>query len=155
MDIIDVATGQLAVARSPARLRVNALGSCVAVVMHDHDHKIGGIAHVMLPSTEWYLYGDETLKYADVAVPYLVRILISKGAAAETLYARLIGGANLISDTIDIGRQNSIAIQEQLLRLRIRVAAERLGGSVRRKVTLYIENGAAFVGEDGRLEQPM
>ena len=46
---IDVLTGGIAARKNTGIIRVSALGSCIAVIMHDKKNKIGGIAHIMLP----------------------------------------------------------------------------------------------------------
>ena len=48
--IVSVAIGQWAVAAAPAKIRT-LLGSCVGVVLYDRVAKLGGLAHVVLPSS--------------------------------------------------------------------------------------------------------
>lgn len=52
--IIDIKIGEVKVVKPPIRLRASALGSCVAVVLYDNVERIGGMAHVMLPTTPRY-----------------------------------------------------------------------------------------------------
>ena len=47
---LQVGIAELEVARAPATLKALALGSCVAVILHDPVVKAGGLAHVLLPS---------------------------------------------------------------------------------------------------------
>lgn len=72
MDIIDLTIGEVKVAKPPTRLRTSALGSCVACVLYDKVEQVGGMAHIMLPTTDNYLRGADPLKYADEAIPYLI-----------------------------------------------------------------------------------
>ena len=45
-----VGISAIEVAKAPATLTALALGSCVAVILYDHLAKVGGLAHVLLPS---------------------------------------------------------------------------------------------------------
>ena len=47
--IVSVAIGQWNVVAAPAKLRT-LLGSCVGVVLYDRAAKLGGLAHIVLPS---------------------------------------------------------------------------------------------------------
>jgi len=151
---IEVATGKVVAFRSPAKLRCSALGSCVAVVLYDAKNNIGGIAHVMLPSTDHYHYGDDPLKFADYAIDALIHnitaLLSNKNC---NLKAYLIGGAMVIPDAIDVGSQNILAIKQKLKKEGIPIAGEKLGGKVRRKVFFDLETGIVRYSENGNPEK--
>jgi chemotaxis protein CheD len=48
--IVSVAIGQWTVAAAPAKVRT-LLGSCVGVVLYDRVAKLGGLAHIVRPSS--------------------------------------------------------------------------------------------------------
>ena len=47
----NVGIGEYRVARPPAVLVSLGLGSCVGVALYDPERKVGGLAHIMLPSS--------------------------------------------------------------------------------------------------------
>ena len=143
--IIDVATGEVKAAKAPARLRCLAVGSCVAVILYDEEKRIGGIAHVMLPSSiqEKENIGDvEAFKHANIAIHELIKQLRELGSPiGRSLTARLAGGAYLIPNTADIGKENIAAVQKILLELGIAVTDEYIGGDAGRSVLFDVNTG--------------
>jgi chemotaxis protein CheD len=153
MDIIDLSIGEVRVAKPPVRLRTSALGSCVAVVLYDNVEQIGGMAHVMLPSTDHYFKGDDPLKYADEAVPRLIKEMVDSGANGYGLHARLVGGAMVVEDVIDVGAQVIASVEEILEKRGIEIVARRVGGGESRTATLDIATGTLWCTENGGLER--
>ena len=62
VEVISVAIGNWAVATAPARVRT-LLGSCVGVVLYDRVARLGGLAHIVLPSARGTV--EHLGKYAD------------------------------------------------------------------------------------------
>jgi chemotaxis protein CheD len=153
MPTIEVLTGEVKIAKSPIRIRASGLGSCVAVVLYDNSKRIGGIAHVMLPSTDHYLLGDDLLKYADEAVPFLIKEMVDMGANRHRLHARLVGGAKVVEDVIDIWDQVSTSCQDILAKHGIEILAKRIGGHENRHVILDTATGVLWYGEGGGIER--
>ena len=154
-EIIEVETGKVRAARAPAKLRSLAIGSCVAVILYDHQHQVGGIAHVMLPSTDTYLPSADLLKYANFAIEELSKNLTDLGATKEALKAKLAGGAMVVRDSLDIGRENIKAVESKLEEMGIEVLARRLGGYERRSATLDTSTGVVWVSEGEEKDKPM
>lgn len=155
MDIINLNIGEVKVAKPPARLRTSALGSCVAVVIYDNVEQIGGMAHVMLPSTDNYLRGDGLLKYADEAIPFLIKLIVDAGANRYGLHARLVGGAMIVDDSIDIGSQVIKSCQDILYKYGIEIVAQRIGGRENRSVILDTATGTLWYSENGGVERAL
>lgn len=154
-NIIDLSIGEVKVAKPPTRLRASALGSCVAVVLYDNVERIGGMAHVMLPTTDHYLRGDDLLKYADEAIPYLVKCMVDMGANRYGLHGRLVGGAMIVKDEIDIGGQVVKSIEEILEKHDIEIVAKCVGGQENRSATLDIATGTLWYSENGGAEKAL
>jgi two-component system, OmpR family, phosphate regulon sensor histidine kinase PhoR len=127
-EMISVETGEVAAAKAPAQFYCAALGSCVAVFIYDLKHQLGGVAHVMLPSTDLYTHGDDPLKYADVAIDTLVSELLKRGADKNRLQAKIVGGALILEDETDIGKANIQAILQKLAGGNIPVTERHVGG---------------------------
>lgn len=155
MDILDITIGEVKVAKPPTWLRTSALGSCVACALYDKVEQIGGMAHIMLPSTDNYLRGDGLLKYADEAIPYLIKQMVDMGANRYGLHCRLVGGAMIIDDVIDIGGQVVKSCQDILYKHGIEITAQRIGGHENRSVILDTGTGVLWYSENGGAEKAL
>ncbi|GAA4700922.1 chemotaxis protein CheD [Brevibacillus fulvus] len=147
MEIIKIGMADLGVAHSPDRLRTTGLGSCVGVVLYDQVKRIAGMAHVMLPESSLGK-GNETNigKYADTAIPQLIKEMVAVGASAYNLTAKLAGGAQMFSflggnDTMRIGPRNVDACKAILEQNHIKIVAEDTGGNCGRTIEMDAETG--------------
>ncbi len=153
-EVVSVAIGQWAVASAPARLRT-LLGSCVGVVLYERTIRIGGLAHVVLPSARGPV--DHPGKYAETAIPAVIADLERRlGARTRMrLTAKLAGGASMFQvatpadSTLNIGRRNQEAIEAILDELRIPVVARDLGGTTGRRLTLDTVSGIVAIKVPG------
>ena len=50
------------------------LGSCVAIVLHDAAARVGGLAHVLLPSATLSRDRDNPARFPETAVPWRERL---------------------------------------------------------------------------------
>jgi chemotaxis protein CheD len=154
--IVSVAMGQWAVAAAPARIRT-LLGSCVGVVLYDRAAKLGGLAHIVLPSSRGGI--DHPGKYADTAIPAMIADLERRleGKARPRLIAKLVGGANMFqidpslrdNSVLNIGQQNQQAIERILGDLTIPILARDLGGTCGRRLTLDTVSGIVTIKVPG------
>ena len=109
------------------------------------------MAHIMLPSSDIAREGQLNIaKYADTAVPELVRRLQSKGASLHRMVAKMAGGAQMFAfmggtDTMRIGPRNVEATKHELDRFSIRLLSEDTGGNYGRTVELYSHNGIFLI----------
>jgi signal transduction histidine kinase/chemotaxis receptor (MCP) glutamine deamidase CheD len=126
--VISVETGRIAVASAPTQLHCYSLGSCVAVFIFDLKQQIGGVAHIMLPSTDMYVQGDDPLKYADHAIQDLIEKIKKTTNKENRLQAKIAGGALVVEDEIDIGKQNVEAVLQKLASEKIPVLESHVGG---------------------------
>ena len=61
--------GEMSVAADGVQLRT-LLGSCVGLALHDRRHKVGGLAHIVLPRARGKT--DRPGKFVDTAIPTLI-----------------------------------------------------------------------------------
>jgi len=54
------------------------LGSCIGLIIHDRERETGGMAHVMLPTSQGR--SGRPGKYADTAIPFLLEKMESAGS---------------------------------------------------------------------------
>jgi chemotaxis protein CheD len=155
-DILSVTIGQWAVAAAPVRIRT-LLGSCVGVVLYDRSAKVGGLAHIVLPSARGVV--DHPGKYADTAIPGMILDFERRlgGNAKARFVAKLVGGASMFrvssapdaTTGMNIGQRNQEAIEQILAELRIPILARDLGGVAGRRMTLDTATGIIAVKVPG------
>lgn len=143
-----VGVGESAVGRHPEILVTQALGSCVGVCLWDPRLKIGGMAHVMLPSAPASGFSGRPHRFADIAVPELVKGIVALGPSTRGLIAKLAGGSAMFkgeSGIDTIGGRNLAAVRAQLAAYGIKVTAADTGGSHARTIELHLDTGALLV----------
>jgi len=157
MATVRVGIAESGVVLNPDSIVTLGLGSCVGVTLYDERKRIGGMVHVMLPSTELAKGTNfNRSKFADSAVPDLLNQLVRSGADQRRLVAKLAGGAqmfNLAGETdslLKIGLRNVEACKKALSLLRIPVLAEDPGGSWGRTVELFSDSGILEVRAIGK-----
>jgi len=149
--IQDVVTGEVAVSRMSC-LRANALGSCVAVALHDAAARLGGLAHVMLPGSAPPGSDVPATRYAENALRALLEVLEAQGGEARRISAALAGGGNVLGPGQEgIGQDIVASVLRCLAEMGIRVVASDVGGSERRSLWLESQTGRIFftVGDSG------
>lgn len=138
---IRIGIADLNVAFPPDRLITVGLGSCIGIGLYDKINKIGGLAHIMLPESKQFTNITNSNKFADLAIPTLVDIMIKKGANLKNIKAKIAGGASMFnfsdkSMNMDIGNRNGIAVRETLKKLNIPIISEDVGGNKGRTMIL-------------------
>lgn len=148
---IVVRVAELIVRQAPAQLDALGLGSCVAVILHDPEARVGGLAHVLLPTAAVGERPDATPgRYAQSAVPALLEAVLAAGAARHRVVARLVGGATMFRNLtapglIAIGERNTVAARRALDTLSLPLVAEAVGGDYGRSVRFDLEAGTITV----------
>ena len=147
-----VGISELIAVRAPAVLSALGLGSCVAVILHDAEASVGGMAHVLLPTAgnAGRRKPDVPGRYAPTAVAALLADMRKLGASPSRITARLVGGASMFAGlqppgTIQVGERNVHAARETLHRLGIRLTGEVVGGDFGRSVELDVATGKVKV----------
>ena len=146
MGMIVVGMADLKVAKHPDILTTLGLGSCIGITLYDRVKKIGGLAHVMLPTYKGF-EGQNIAKFADSAIIELVNQITRLGATRGALVAKIAGGAHMFgksqnNDIMKIGERNAKASLAILGQLRIPVQANDTGGTYGRTIELDIDTGA-------------
>lgn len=148
---IKVGMADLNVAKETGILKTTGLGSCVGVTLYDTKTKVAGMAHVMLPSSNIAKEGNfNVAKYADTAIPDMIRKMEQLGAAVSRMEAKMAGGAQMFafsanSDTMRIGPRNVESCKEMLKQYNIPLKAEDTGGNYGRTIEFDCSNGSLLV----------
>ena len=136
-----------------------ALGSCIAVAVHDPVAKVGGLLHFMLPESSMDRSKAEQnpSMFADTGIPLLFRQAGERGADRKRLVVQLAGGAQMIDaeGVFSIGKRNLLAARKILWQNGIIVRCEAVGGAVSRTVKLEVGSGQLWLREAGLPEREL
>jgi len=143
---IVVRVSDMAVATADEVLVTVGLGSCVAIMLYDPEARIGGLAHILLPSKALTRQLDNPAKFPQSAVPALLERMVAAGASPRRITARLAGGASMFSQlappgTIQMGERNLVATRQALNAQNVPLTGEAVGGDFGRTVRLHCEDG--------------
>jgi chemotaxis protein CheD len=122
------------------------LGSCVAILLYDAEARVGGMAHILLPSPALSRKDSNPAKFPQTAVPRLLELMAANGAKPQRITARLAGGASMFAalappGTIQMGERNLVAAREVLNTHRVPLVGEAVGGDFGRTVRLRVCDG--------------
>jgi len=126
------------------------LGSCVAILLHDAEARVGGLAHVLLPSPALARMDANAAKFPQSAVPQLLQLMVADGARPERITARLAGGASMFAalappGTVQMGERNLLAARQALSAHGVPLVGEAVGGDFGRTVRLRVCDGRVEV----------
>lgn len=148
MEEVRVDMAEMKVESKPVEL-LTSVGSCVAICLYDSIHRCGGLAHIMLPHSSLGPQEPLPSKFADTAVPAMIKGIREITGTETRLSAKIAGGANLFPNTganaLDIGAKNVRAVKATLTHHEIRLIGEDVGGSHGRKVKFNITTGTTVV----------
>lgn len=133
----------------------HALGSCLGITIYDPVARVGGLLHVMLPtsSIDAGKAKDNPFMFIDTGVPRLFVDSYKLGARKERIIARVAGGACLHANDEDdffhIGKRNFTALRQLLWKNGVLLKAHDVGGHDSRTMTLELETGRVSVRSNG------
>ena len=109
------------------------IGSGVSLCIYDKKNKIGGMNHFQLPYIA--TKGKTTALYGNVAAIALIKMMLAHGSQRKYLEAQIFGGAyNPNKNDKDIGRENIEIVRKILLKSKISIISEDVGGEKGRKL---------------------
>lgn len=118
------------------------LGSCIGLTLYDDTQKVGAMVHIMLPESAGRQ--DRPGKYADTAIPLLLKELGALGCRNRSLVAKMAGGACMFEyfgTNLNIGERNAEKVRALLKEHNIPLIKEDVGGKVGRSVTFHPASG--------------
>ena len=133
--------GQIVHAAAPDTL-TTVLGSCIGVAIHHPRTRQALLAHVVLPDST----GRTTTagKFADTAIPQMLKQLAELGLCDGTLIVKIAGGANMFglpAGPLQVGENNVTAVEAALAKAKLKIAARHVGGTKGRRVTFDCQTG--------------
>lgn len=155
---IKVGMADLNIAKAPDKLTTLGLGSCVGITLYDKKNQLGGLAHIMLPSSVEIKKNQNKAKFADTGIDELIEIMIKNGANKKNLVAKITGGAQMFSfnsntSILNIGKRNITATKKKLKSINIKVISEDTGGNFGRTIILDPIDGSLFIRTIGHGEK--
>ena len=140
------------------RLVTYALGSCLGITVWDPVAGVGGMLHVMLPSSaiDAEKAARNPAMFVDTGVPMLFRRSYELGAKKERLVVRVAGGAHSGAteddDPFQIGKRNFLTLRKLLWKNNVLVHAHDVGGwQTSRTMRLDLASGEVTVKANGEL----
>ena len=158
MIVVGVADCQISNGRDDV-LVTYALGSCIAVAIHDPVAGVGGMLHFMLPESGIDRSKAEKNPYmfADTGIPLLFRRAYERGADKRRLVVRAAGAARVMDaqDVFKIGQRNYLAMRKILWKAGVLVQAEDVGGSTSRTLRMEVGSGRVWLRGAGTPEKEL
>jgi len=155
MASITVGISDLKLAAPPDTLITYALGSCVGICLLDPITKVAGLSHIMLPTASASPGDKNVMKFADTAIPDMIKKMEVKGASRTRLKAKIAGGAQMFGSTNtggndnnelwQIGQRNVAAVVTMLQRLNIPIIAKDVLANYGRTVSFDPATGIMTV----------
>jgi chemotaxis protein CheD len=140
-------------------LLTHALGSCVAVAIHDPVARVGGLLHIMLPesSIDREKAKIQPYMFADTGIPALFHSAYASGAEKKRLTVRLLGGAQVMdpNGVFNIGKRNHLACRKILWAAGVMVHGEAVGGTISRTVRMEVGTGQLLWNTGGGAAQEL
>lgn len=154
MSSITVEISDLQVSSDPDGVIVTyALGSCIAVMVHDPVRVAAGMIHYMLPLSET---APEKARvrpamFADTGIPVLFQSLYALGCDKRNLVVKVAGGGALYDDKglFSIGKRNYTILRKMFWKAGVIIAAEDVGGAKSRTARLHVGTGRCTISSQG------
>ncbi len=126
------------------------LGSCVAIMLYDATVLVGGMAHILLPTSSLAKPGASPQRFPETAIPHVLEDMAAIGANRRRVTARLVGGAAMFgklvpAGSIQMGERNLVAARRTLNTHNIPVVGEAVGGDFGRSVHFHVDTGVVSV----------
>lgn len=155
-----IGLGDWAVLREAGTLACLGLGSCVALILDDREARVGGLAHIVLPTPSLSRERSNPARFAETAVPFLIAEMVRAGAVRGRLTARLVGGASLFAaltapGTVQIGQRNVHTVRTALAEAGVALGAEAVGGEVGRSLWFDVDTGVVTVRSVGHVPEQL
>ena len=157
MSMLVVGVGDGKVTDDPEQTLITyALGSCIAVMIHDPVTRVGGLLHFMLPesSIDATKAEQNPHMFADTGIPLLFRAAYKLGADKKRMKVGVFGGAQVMDDNslFNIGKRNHAALRKIFWKAGVFIHKEAVGGNTARTVRLDVGTGKMWLRGPGEPE---
>jgi chemotaxis protein CheD len=148
---IRVKVADYAVRRGTDVIATIGLGSCVAIALYDRELRIGGLAHILLPSSAMSRETSNPAKFPETIIPLMVQEMRALGTRpGSPISAKIVGGASMFGQLvsgsgINVGERNVSATRDVLAAASIPLLAEDTGLDYGRSVYFHLADGRVEV----------
>ena len=148
---VRVKVADYAVRQGEVVLSTIGLGSCVAIALYDRESRVGGLAHILLPSLSMSREVTNPAKFPQTIVPLMLDEMRELGAAPTArIWAKIVGGASMFGQLgtgsgINVGERNIAATRHVLADAGIPLLAEDTGLDYGRSVFFHLDDGRVDV----------
>lgn len=151
-----VGVAEMRISSEPDDLFVtHALGSCLGIAVYDREAGVGGILHVMLPTSS--VSPDKAIKnpfmFVDTGTPVFFKELYKRGAKKERLEVKVAGGASVGANRGDffaIGKRNYTMLRKLFWKNEIPIKSQDVGGNIARTLFMDNDSGKTWLQSKGR-----
>jgi chemotaxis protein CheD len=158
-EVIRVPAATSAAGREPDRLWIAGMGSCVGVALYDPGARVGGLAHVLVPTGGKGADERGPAASPERAVAALLQAVAASGGEPGRCVAKLAGGGQAFEGVLGRGRsqpvgpQTAAAVRAELGRRGILVVAEAISPEPGRSMELDLASGTVKVRwPDGKVQ---
>jgi len=149
-NIVRVGMADLRAEKHPCMITTLGLGSCIGIALYDNYEKISGLAHIMLPYSNFIKNNSNLAKFADTGIRQLLSDMLILGAKRHNITAKIAGGAQMfkfsqMSEIMKVGLRNAEASIKILEELEIPLLTSDVGGNHGRTVELYSNDGKFII----------
>lgn len=161
--------GAIAIGNYRDVLKISSLGSCIGLVIYplvqDSSKRVAVMSHIMLPAIKnnklkrkrrkrrrKFNMSRTQLKYADIAIPEMIRILEKEGFYGNRLVAKMAGGAKIIDNRkldLKIGKENVKSVQQLLHDYDIPIKGSYVGGTKSMTVSFQVRKYKMIIDLNG------
>lgn len=139
---------------SGAELVTYSLGSCLGITVYDPTRKVGGLLHLMLPTStiDAVKAVNSPYMFVDTGVPRLFQAVYALGGERHRVIVKVAGGAQFLDHqrTFNIGERNIQAFLALIQRNGHSVAAHDVGGFSSRTVRFDLTTGNVSIHSPGQ-----
>lgn len=147
---------ELVISKNPNDILVTyALGSCLALALHDPVAGVGALVHLQLPTSNLDPARGRSNpeRFVDTGVPAAFKAAYRLGARKDRIVVYVAGGASMIEagqrDSFQTGKRNLVILKKLLWKNGVFLQGEDVGGHISRTVSLHVGTGEFFVKAQG------
>ncbi|NLW87188.1 MAG: chemotaxis protein CheD [Planctomycetes bacterium] len=152
---IIVGVADMKIASEPDDVLVtHGLGSCLGISAWDRQSRVGGLLHVMLPSSSVNpeKAQDNPYMFVDTGVPQFFKQLYQAGAIKSRLIVKVAGGASSREgeDRFAIGERNFTTLRKMFWKNSVLIDAHDVGGREARTMFVHTSDGRVLLSVNGQ-----
>lgn len=132
-------------------LIVTVLGSCVAIVLYNREHKVGAMCHGVMPTMKSDETGINRFKYVDQSFLYMLKHFQKMGIEPKKLEVKVFGGSETLripnkkSRLTSVGKSNVYVAFRMIEKAKMNLTAFDVGGHTGRKIYFYTNTGEVLL----------